>query len=508
MKRVLCVLVLFGILAGVCGEGNILTGNHASDIRNDIIWRRNWIARLRECEEYYTKYMSSLPPLKLVYSTDLKPGKIDYNNETMPLSFTISLFPAESWFKTITNVVRKVQGDLILTGRYDAWGIVDPYDAWGPNWPRRSVGPRPYPFTGRKGSLAVTVELVNENGLSIGSQNIALGYEWIANFEWGPLQVTPKSDTSKTVTFPAVKADLITDKLSIKVTGIDGFDAETVVENNDITILTETEYKRLLAEEQQRTEAAVIQRIAGNLVRIPGGTFTMGSPVSEPGRSSEEIQHQVTVSSFFMGKYEVTQEEYEIVMGDNPSNSKGDNLPVTDMYWDRAVEYCNALSKRAGLTPAYTIGDTVTWNRKANGYRLPTEAEWEYACRAGTTGPFSTGDTITANQANYSVYNDGDYSYWYTRRERTVDVGSFAPNPWGLYDMHGNVREWCWDWYGIYSAGSQTDPQGSPKPTWGGTHVFRGGSFNYYADYQRSAYRGADRNGTSYLGFRVCRSGL
>jgi formylglycine-generating enzyme required for sulfatase activity len=201
-------------------------------------------------------------------------------------------------------------------------------------------------------------------------------------------------------------------------------------------------------------------------VFIRGGTFLMGSPESEPERTDDgsmgnETQHQVTVDSFYMGKYEVTQAEYMAVGGTNPSRFKGDDRPVECVSWYDAVEYCNARSIKEGLTSAYTIDKnlkdpnnrapmgydirwTVTWNRSANGYRLPTEAEWEYACRAGTTTPFSTGGNITGKDANYVEKN-------------TTPVGSFAPNPWGLYDMHGNVWEWCWDWFAAYPRGVRTN---------------------------------------------------
>ena len=212
-------------------------------------------------------------------------------------------------------------------------------------------------------------------------------------------------------------------------------------------------------------------------VKITGGTFMMGSPADEPSRSNDEVRHQVTVSSFFMGKYEVTQKEWREVMGNNPSHFKGDNLPVEQVSWYEAVEYCNKRSRREGLTPAYTInGTNVSWNRNASGCRLPTEAEWEYACRAGTSGPYNTGNNITASQANYDV----------TYREMTVNAGSFAPNAWGLYDMHGNVWEWCWDWYGNYPNRAQSDPVG---PSAGANRVARGGSWYGLALNLRSAYR-------------------
>ena len=212
-------------------------------------------------------------------------------------------------------------------------------------------------------------------------------------------------------------------------------------------------------------------------VQINGGTFTMGSPADEPERYDNEVQHQVTVQGFYMGKYEVTQREWREVMGTNPSYFKGDNLPVERVSWYEAVEYCNQWNRREGLTPAYRINEmNVSWNRNASGCRLPTEAEWEYACRAGTSGPYNTGNNITASQANYDV----------TYREMTVNAGSFAPNAWGLYDMHGNVWEWCWDWYGNYPNRAQSDPVG---PSAGANRVARGGSWYGLALNLRSAYR-------------------
>ncbi|GHT87735.1 hypothetical protein FACS1894137_15350 [Spirochaetia bacterium] len=229
-------------------------------------------------------------------------------------------------------------------------------------------------------------------------------------------------------------------------------------------------------------------------VRIQGGTFLMGSPSTEADRMNwEGPQHRVTVSAFSMAQYEVSQAEYEAVMGNNPSYFKGANRPVEQVSWFDAVAYCNARSLREGLSPVYTInGENVTWDRNAKGYRLPTEAEWEYACRAGTTGPFSTGNTITKSQANYDA-------------GETAAVGSFAANPWGLYDMHGNVWEWCWDWIGLYSTEAQTDPTGAAS---GSARVLRGGSLiNSAAHNLRSAYRFifTPSHRISIIGFRVVR---
>jgi formylglycine-generating enzyme required for sulfatase activity len=243
-----------------------------------------------------------------------------------------------------------------------------------------------------------------------------------------------------------------------------------------------------------------------SFVQIQGGTFMMGSPANEPGRGADEIQHQVTVSAFYMGEYEVTQREWCEVMGNNPSHFKGDNLPVEQVSWYDAVAYCNRRSEWEGLKPAYTIhGTDVSWNRNANGCRLPTEAEWEYACRAGTSGPFNTGSNITTGQAIY----DGNYPYNNNakgaNRRKTVEAGSFAANAWGLYDMHGNVYELCWDWYGNYSSGAQIDPAG---PSTGSYRVIRGGSWNNSARGVRSSVRngvGPSSRGSD-IGFRLARS--
>ena len=248
--------------------------------------------------------------------------------------------------------------------------------------------------------------------------------------------------------------------------------------------------ERAAAEQKAAADRARLEAV--NMVLIPGGTFMMGSPANEAGRYDNEVQHQVTVSTFYMEKYEVTQKEWRKVMWTNPSYFKGDNLPVENVTWYDAVEYCNKRSRRERLTPAYTInGRNVSWNRNANGYRLPTEAEWEYACRAGTTGPFNTGNNITKSQANYN--GNG-----------TVNVGSFAANGWGLYDMHGNVWEWCWDWYRDYESRAQSDPAG---PSTGALRVYRGASWLYFAPGLRSARRGdyTPSSRFSDVGFRLVR---
>jgi formylglycine-generating enzyme required for sulfatase activity len=183
---------------------------------------------------------------------------------------------------------------------------------------------------------------------------------------------------------------------------------------------------------------------------------------------------------------------------------------VVAVSWFDAAAYCNWLSEKEGLMPAYRIsGDDVLWDRSAEGYRLPTEAEWEYACRAGTDTPFSTGSRISTAQANYN----GNYPYNYGNkglfRKATTPAGSFEPNRWGLYDMHGNVWEWCWDISGLYPRPSGEQPLENPAGMDSGEYrVNRGGSWASKAAWLRSASRSGDfpETSSSSLGFRVARN--
>ena len=204
----------------------------------------------------------------------------------------------------------------------------------------------------------------------------------------------------------------------------------------------------------------------------------MGSPVSEKDRYKHETQHEVTLTKpFYMGKYEVTQEQWELVMGNNPSSkTKGAKLPVTDVSWNDCQDFIKKLN-------ASTKG----------GYRLPYEGEWEYACRAGTTTAYSYGDSLTKSDANI----DGD---------SIKEVGSYKPNAFGLYDMHGNVWDWCEDFYDDYPAGAVTDPMG---PATGYNRVCRGcGSFNGNVSFARSSSRdlGPPTGRYSDTGFRLART--
>jgi formylglycine-generating enzyme required for sulfatase activity len=235
------------------------------------------------------------------------------------------------------------------------------------------------------------------------------------------------------------------------------------------------------------------------LVLIPAGKFMMGSPATEAGRGGEEgPQHEVTISKpFYMGVFEVTQEQYEQVMGVNPSSFKGAKNPVETVSWDDAVEFCRKLSARTGKK-----------------VMLPTEAQWEYACRAGTTTSFHTGDTLEPGQANAFIPSNpgvwdtimgwvGMSSAQKAMPIQTTPAGSFSPNGFGLYDMHGNVLEWCSDGYGdSYANAKNQDPTG---PDSGADRVLRGGSCSFIPQYCRSAYRNWNSPDYRYygVGFRV-----
>jgi formylglycine-generating enzyme required for sulfatase activity len=239
------------------------------------------------------------------------------------------------------------------------------------------------------------------------------------------------------------------------------------------------------------------------LVLIPAGKFMMGSPNDEEGRDgygirmmiagkndNEGPRHEVTISKpFYMGAYLVTQQQYQQVMGKNPSqSSKGPQYPVDNVNWAAANNFCKKLSQ--------TTGKSV---------HLPTEAQWEYACRAGTTTPFNTGKTISTDQANYKgddVYGKGKKGEY---RRKTTPVDMFKPNAWGLYDMHGNLFQWCSDWYdkNYYAKGKNIDPAG--PATANGIKMLRGGSWFSPPHDCRSAHRYPDGQvfGHPYFGFRV-----
>ncbi|MBD1211522.1 MAG: formylglycine-generating enzyme family protein [Dolichospermum circinale Clear-D4] len=265
---------------------------------------------------------------------------------------------------------------------------------------------------------------------------------------------------------------------------------------------------KIIIHEYERTAQYFIEDLGHGIqlemVMIPSGSFMMGSPETEEGSNNDERpQHQVTIKAFCLGKYQVTQAQWKAVaafpkvnreLKPDPSKFKGDNRPVEQVSWEDAVEFCLRLSQYTGRT-----------------YSLPSEAQWEYACRAGTTTPFHFGETITTDLANYnggSSYGQGPKGVY---REETTAVGSFGvANNFGLYDMHGNVWEWCQDhWHSNYE-GAPTDGSAwltNKKDS--NRRLLRGGSWGTYPEDCRSAYRSYDNldDGDNGIGFRVVCSG-
>ena len=238
-----------------------------------------------------------------------------------------------------------------------------------------------------------------------------------------------------------------------------------------------------LTDNDLEIEVAAPPLVSLHMVPIPPGTFLMGSPVTPLdvapyyNEATSQPVHAVTITRpFWMGKYEVTQAQYQALMGTNPSWFPGPNRPVELVPWLDAKAFCNLLTVQEAAAGRLPTGYV---------YRLPTEAEWEYCCRAGTTTEFHTGPTIDCTQANFvysmnpiTVCSDSQYK----------DVGSYAPNAWGLHDMHGNVSEWCldrWDWTANYPAGAVSDPYVASGPYL----VFRGGGWNGLSSSCRSAAR-------------------
>jgi len=236
------------------------------------------------------------------------------------------------------------------------------------------------------------------------------------------------------------------------------------------------------------------------MIALAGGTFRMGN---NSGAPDESPVHEVTIAPFWMDKHEVTQERYETLMMSNPSHFKGPQNPIEQVRWSEAADYCNARSVEEGLKPCY---DEVTYecNFDSNGYRLPTEAEWEFACRAGTTTQYDFGsDPRILGRYGHSSENSGD---------KTHPVGSLNPNRWGFYDLYGNVSEWCNDRYApdYYVSSPGENPRG---PTEGNTRVLRGGSWASSAENCRASSRLFDDPGIAdacfakdTYGFRCVRS--
>jgi formylglycine-generating enzyme required for sulfatase activity len=255
-------------------------------------------------------------------------------------------------------------------------------------------------------------------------------------------------------------------------------------------------------------------------VEIKGGKFTMGLPSGKD--KGNAFQHDVTVSDFYLCAYEVTQKEYVEVMGFNPSGVYAPDLPVDYVSWYDAVEFCNKLSKKHRLKPAYHInGATVKWDRNANGYRLPTEAEWEYACRGGTKtlyyvdiedlpeqdGPEQDKKEQKIVDEKLRAYANFATEDPFWNQGKIVIGGNYPPNKLGLYDMLANVYEWCWDWFAPYTSENtkeemQIDPIGPPcpDPDVGDVRVLRGGCYFTWYKSLRSGNRDFHITGLRWKG--------
>jgi formylglycine-generating enzyme required for sulfatase activity len=445
---------------------------------NAAAWKQAWEAQLAECGQYTANYArNTLLASYLVYSANLIQSGIDRDAKTRNFSCEVALYPDAKWAAPITEALNAVYAGLLGTGQSAAWKLSWPSDARGETSWQTDI------------QYSTALQLLNNKGQVLGTQTVPLSAGWRIGFNSGKAEAA-RNQTIITVTFPGIKDSQITDGMTVKVVSLNRTPAEEASRTNKVTIMTDAAY----------VEAVLGIEIKKGMVRLPGGNFTMGSPITEAGRNDDETQHQVTVQAFWIGQYEVTQAEYQALMKTNPSNFKGDKLPVESVSWYDAVDYCNARSLAESLTPAYTVnGVNVTWDRTANGYRLPTEAEWEYACRAGAATAWHTG-----NADNDALKAAAWYSANSTSTTHTT--GQKQPNAWRLYDMHGNVWEWCWDIYGAYPRGAQSNPAGAAFES--GNRVLRGGSWYHSARILRSACRNSFNPSGGYfiIGFRLARN--
>jgi len=344
-----------------------------------------------------------------------------------------------------TNLVGSYEPNAF--GLYDMHGNVWEWcEDWYGEYPAGAVTDAKGPATGelrvlRGGSFSYLVSKArssNRNGDAPTYRVVSLGFRLVRTADINAAVVPPVPKPDQSAVMPATGNLLVAPFNEAKAKEVQKSVAKSL-------------------QKEVEENADLGKGIKLEIVLIPAGKFMMGSPASENGRDNNETQHEVTLTKpYYMGKYEVTQEQWEGVMEENRSQVKGAKLPVTDVSWEDCQEFIKKL------------------NAKTNGgYRLPTEAEWEYACRAGTTTAYSVGDSLTKSDANIAG-------------ESIKEVGSYKPNAFGLYDMHGNVWDWCEDWYANYPAGEAIDPKGPATETY---RVLRGGSFVNSESNARSSLR-------------------
>jgi len=346
--------------------------------------------------------------------------------------------------------------------------------------------------TGRRGFIKTASLVVGSMTLAVVGQNLFSGNknQNTTSRNTSTPEPTPENTTSRNTSTPEPTPENTTSRNTSTPENIPSNNLKTFSFEFVTTDATGNITNRRNASAKYFTED-LGNGVTLEMVEILGGTFIMGSPKSEAKRGSNEgPQHQVTVPSFYMGKYELTQVQYEAIIGTNPSNFKGDNRPVERVSWNNAVEFCKKLSQKTGKK-----------------YRLPSEAEWEYACRAGTTTPFYFGESITPDLVNY----DGNHTYASAPkgkyRRQTTDVGTFPPNSFGLYDMHGNVWEWCQDDYKNDYINAPTDGSALTSPS-RSAKLLRGGSWYDAPGNCRSAFRYYNLDDyDNPFGFRVVCSG-
>jgi uncharacterized protein (TIGR02996 family) len=255
----------------------------------------------------------------------------------------------------------------------------------------------------------------------------------------------------------------------------------------------ETRLRSLLAAGVQPVGPRWTNSLGMQFAWVSPGQFLMGSPFHEPERQEDETRHRVTLSrGFYLGVHPVTQAQWQAVMGTNPSRFQDPTRPVECVSWEDCQEFCQHLREADGLESGLP-----------SPYRLATEAEWEFACRGGTTTPFSFGESISPKQANFHTSYRSETRPTDKARQETTPVGQFPSNAWGLADMHGNVYEWCADWYAPHPVTAVSDPTGPDK---GNVRVLRGGSWHSLAGRCRSSSRGWGAPGYrgSDVGCRVC----